>query len=111
MNLYINVKQLPTDGKVAGVLCVDKHHRQKGLGKALVQRCEDIAMQLWKVEQIHAEVDVENTKALEFFKLCGFTTRDNDENGESVMVDVRRHRKLEQRPHTVLAKTMSLATE
>jgi ribosomal protein S18 acetylase RimI-like enzyme len=44
-----------------GFLCVDQQHRQQGIGRALVQRCENIAWQVRKEEQLHAEVDVENT--------------------------------------------------
>lgn len=99
-----------TNRATIGVLCVDKQHRQRGLGKALVQRCQEIAGQVWNEDQIYAEVDVENTKALVFFKLCGFDTKDNNENENdddaNVMVSVRRRRKLEQRPHKVLSKTL-----
>ncbi len=38
-----------------GVLCVKSTHRQKGIGQALVEKCERVAADIWNEESISVE--------------------------------------------------------
>lgn len=86
---------------ILGVLCVSPDARRKGIGAALVQRCEEVATQVWKEETLWVEVETSNAQALQFFESCGYVDTD-----ERSMVAVQRREAVEETPHVVLAKPL-----
>lgn len=93
-----------------GVLCVAPKHQQKGVGQALVDKCEQVAVE-WGGETQYIVVDVEpdNHRALSFFKRCGYEHQLN-EYGEVLLrnATVVRRRKAESRPHYMLRKKLPM---
>jgi GNAT superfamily N-acetyltransferase len=97
----MGIRDMETKRVTIGVLCVDKDHRQKGVGSGLIQHCERLAAELWNENDIHAEVEEQNIKALALFNSRGFVQAD-----QRVIVGVQRGRKLEQIPHVLLSKQL-----
>mmetsp|Transcript_2338 Transcript_2338/g.5756 ORF Transcript_2338/g.5756 Transcript_2338/m.5756 type:complete len:287 (+) Transcript_2338:313-1173(+) len=90
-----------------GVLCVKSTHQQKGIGQALVQKCEDVATDLWDEQSIFVDVEPGNENALFFFKKHGYGST----FGVSGAVQMRNAtvssgRIAESRPHFLLRKRM-----
>eukprot|EP00977_Amphora_coffeiformis_P019823 scaffold7485_cov176-Amphora_coffeaeformis.AAC.10 len=86
---------------ILGVLCVSPTARRQGIGAALVQRCEEVATQIWQEETLWVEVETTNSQALRFFESCGYIDTE-----QRSMVAVQRRQVLEETPHVVLAKPL-----
>jgi ribosomal protein S18 acetylase RimI-like enzyme len=90
-----------------GVLCTKSTRQKQGIGRALVQKCEQIALEVWKEDHIFADVEPNNLKSLAFFENCGYKNV-LDEFG---MVQIRnttvfRRRVQEVKPHLLLQKSL-----
>ena len=88
-----------------GVLCVKSTHRQKGIGQALVEKCEQVAADVWNEEYIFVDVDPNNQSALSFFIKCGYKSTPL----ESLQIrnaTVSRRRASETKPHYLLRKSL-----
>ena len=90
-----------------GVLCVSPNHQQNGVGKALVEKCEQIAVDIWKDCNVVIDVEPNNEDALAFFERCGYHLSEDD-SGEKYTrnTTVVRRRKAESRPHYLLRKRL-----
>ena len=87
---------------ILGVLSVSPIARRQGIGAALVQKCEEIAVTVWQEEKLWVEVETTNHAALHFFQFaCGYTDTD-----ERSMVAVQRRQGVEEKPHVVLSKSL-----
>ena len=86
---------------ILGVLCVSPEARRKGIGAALVRRCEEIATQVWQEETLWVEVETTNRQALRFFETSGYMDTE-----ERSMVAVQRRQVIEETPHVVLSKRL-----
>ncbi|KAL3767428.1 hypothetical protein ACHAW5_004821 [Stephanodiscus triporus] len=91
-----------------GVLCVKSTHRKKGIGQALVERCERLAADVWNDDSIFVDVDPNNKNALSFFVKCGYYSTPVDGLGSLQMrnATVSERRKEESRPHYLLRKRL-----
>jgi hypothetical protein len=99
-----------------GVLCVKKSHMNKGVGKALIQKCEEDVKNIWNETELYIEVERCNENAKSFFmSSCGYDVcyidgnvsgggNGNDRIEMERNVKVSRRRKVEERPHLVLSK-------
>jgi hypothetical protein len=87
-----------------GVLCVKSTHRQKGIGQALVEKCERVAADIWNEESIFAN----NQNAFSFFVTCCYNSTPVDGLGSLQMrnTTVSRRRTEESRPHYLLRKRL-----
>eukprot|EP00970_Alexandrium_tamarense_P014848 scaffold4446_cov199-Alexandrium_tamarense.AAC.7 len=91
-----------------GVLCVKSLYQKNGVGRALVQKCEDIAREKWEEQSICVDVEPVNTDALAFFERCGYISS-LDSDGEREMRDatVSRRQSSEAKPHFLLRKRLA----
>ncbi len=88
-----------------GVLCVKEGHMNKGVGRALLNRCEEEAREVWNETQLYIEVEPSNDRAKHFFLSCGYHPCIDDNGSETLRyAKVCRRRKVEERPHLVLSK-------
>jgi len=53
-------------------LCVDEKFRKRGLGRALVRCCEDVARLCWKCDRLYLHVDPDNTAAVQLYQSEGY---------------------------------------
>ena len=53
-------------------LCVDENYRNRGLGRALVHCCEDVARVCWKRDRLYLHVDPDNTAAVQLYLSEGY---------------------------------------
>lgn len=83
-----------------GVLCVRSTHRQKGIGLALVRKCEQVAADVWNEDSIFVDVDPSNLSALNFFEKCGYNSF------QMRNAILYRRRKKESKPHFLLKKIL-----
>ena len=83
-----------------GVLCVNSTHRQKGIGRALVRKCEQVAADVWNEDSIFVDVDPSNLSALKFFEKCGYNSF------QMRNAILYRRRKKESKPHFLLKKIL-----
>jgi ribosomal protein S18 acetylase RimI-like enzyme len=97
-----NQPQRPT----LGVLCVSPNARRRGVGTALVQKCEQVAAEVWQEENLWVEVEKSNIQAKQFFEMCGYL-----DTAERSMVTVQQGQSVEQRPHIVLSKPLPVFSE
>jgi ribosomal protein S18 acetylase RimI-like enzyme len=90
-----------------GVLCVKSTHQKQGVGRALVQKCEEIVQEIWKENEIFVDVEPSNRNALLFFRNCGYEYA-VDESGTKLMRDTKvfRRRVEEVKPHWLLRKSI-----
>ena len=90
-----------------GVLSVKQSHQRFGVGKLLVQKCEEVAAELWGEQGIFVDVEPHNQNALSFFERCGYEIL-LDENGVLQVrnATVTRRRAAESRPHYFLSKRL-----
>ena len=95
-----------------GVLCVSPDNQKNGVGKALVEKCEQIATDIWKDCNLVVDVDPCNENALSFFERCGYHVSEDD-SGEKHMrnTTVVRRRKAESRPHYLLRKKLATSLQ
>lgn len=90
-----------------GVLCVKPDHMNKGVGKALLNKCEQVGREIWNETQLYIEVEPQNERALQFFFSCGYCICLDKFGKEMVHIaNVCRKRKVEERPHYVMSKTI-----
>jgi len=96
-----------------GVLCVSPNHQQNGVGKALVEKCEQIATDIWKDCNLVVDVDPCNKDALFFFERCGYDYISEDDSGEKYTrnTTVVRRRKAESKPHYLLRKNLATSLQ
>ena len=95
-----------------GVLCVKQEHMKKGIGKALIQKCEHVVRNLWNRTQLFVEVEPDNVNAMKFFHSCGYEVCIDENNNEIIRyAKVSRRRKVEERPHCVLVKSLNSVSE
>jgi len=100
----IGLRPRPT----VGVLCVKPSHQNKGIGKALLMKCEEEVSGVWNETHMFIEVEPNNESARQFFKLCDYESCiDKDGNDMIHSAKVSRRRKIEERPHLVLSKRFS----
>lgn len=85
-----------------GVLCVSPNARRTGVGRRLVEKCEDVAFNLWQESSLWIEVETSNVDAFTLFSKCGYT-----DTNERSWVEVQRRQTREKRLHMVLCKTLS----
>ena len=114
-----------------GVLCVKSTHHKRGIGHALLTRCEDVARDMWNEDSLCVEVEPDNTNAIQFFRKNGFNycyedlkeernMKTNEITNSQQMKDeftnknfmmrntvVTRKREIELRPHFVLSKQLN----
>lgn len=90
-----------------GVLCIKSTHQNQGIGRALVQKCEEIVHEVWKEHEIFVDVEPNNKKALAFFTNCGYEYA-IDESEAKLVRDTRvfRRRVEEVKPHWLLRKSL-----
>jgi ribosomal protein S18 acetylase RimI-like enzyme len=91
-----------------GVLCVDDTVRKQGVGKELVTKCCQLAVEVWNETILYAEVEPSNDGARTFFQVsCGFEHKDDAQ----VMVNLRTRgkRRVDQRPHLLLRYNLTQA--
>lgn len=90
-----------------GVICVSPKCQRSSVGALLLAKCQDVASsEGWNETNIYAEVEPNNTAALNFFEKHGFVRNDEEKR----TVTVRRRRTYEERPHLLLRKQL-IATE
>ena len=91
-----------------GLICVKFSHQEQGIGQALVDKCEQVASEVWQETHIYVDVEPYNRNALSFFEKCGYDHMFN-ESGEMLIRDatVVRRRKAESRPHYLFRKRLT----
>lgn len=95
---------------IVGVLCVKSTHRNQGIGKILLEKCETISHKVWNETRLFVEVEPSNTNALRFFKDYGYhsatlsTSMEYQSHEIMINATVARRRKVESRPHILLQK-------
>ena len=95
-----------------GVLCVSPNHQQIGVGKALVEKCEQIATNIWKDCNLVVDVDPCNKDALSFFERCGYHISEDDSGEKHTRnTTVVRRRKAESKPHYLLQKKLATSLQ
>lgn len=105
-----------------GVLCVKPTFQQKGIGQALLDKCEETIVDVWGEKEIIVEVEPGNAAALKFFRKSNYGGKTSCSSLQSSLVGendvsiskeneieirnatVRRMRAFEERPHLVLRK-------
>mmetsp|Transcript_24941 Transcript_24941/g.49603 ORF Transcript_24941/g.49603 Transcript_24941/m.49603 type:complete len:254 (+) Transcript_24941:79-840(+) len=104
MGLTLEPSDNPMEGlkprAIVGVICVRSGFQKRGIGKALLQQCELLAIETWKENDLFVEIEPDNERALRFFSLCGY---DNIDEMRNAKVCVRR--KMEEKSHIVLKKS------
>ncbi|WP_324254054.1 N-acetyltransferase [Paenibacillus sp. 1001270B_150601_E10] len=65
------------EGNYIGALFVDPHEQGKGLGKALLQYCQE------RYARLELGVYADNERAVQFYKHCGFTIKSEQPNEDS----------------------------
>lgn len=88
-----------------GVICVKSTNHNKGIGKALLGKCEEIASDVWNEPQLFVEVEPDNKNALRFFERDGYSGFEDEGGVQMRNATVIRKRKATSRPHLVLGKT------
>jgi len=96
-----------------GVLCVSPDNQKNGVGKALVEKCEQIAADIWKDGVVVVDVEPSNHNALSFFERCGYDYISEDDSGEKHTrnTTVVRRRKAESKPHYLLRKNLATSLQ
>ena len=92
-----------------GMICVKSSHQEKGIGQALVDKCEQVAREMWDYQSMYVDVEPHNRNALSFFEKCGYDHLFN-QSGERLTRDatVVRRRKAESRPHYLFRKRLKV---
>ncbi|KAL7428689.1 hypothetical protein ACHAXH_002000 [Discostella pseudostelligera] len=72
-------------------LCVMEGYRKCGVGIALIQACENAVVQLSRggggYEEVFTQVDIDNTKAINLFRKCGYQDHFADPTCTKVVLD------------------------
>ena len=108
LDLDSSQQQLLQPRAKVGVLCVNEKHANKGIGTALIQKCEDVVTNIWNQTQLFVEVEPNNQRARDFFLSCGYELCMDESNENEIIqyAKVSRRRKVEERPHFVLVKSL-----
>jgi len=100
----IGLRPQPT----VGVLCVNPTHQNKGIAQALVQKCENVAAEVWSEQFIFVDVEPKNENALSLFRKCGFHCLLDEMGGAQIRnATVSRRRVAESVPHLLLSKRLA----
>jgi len=86
-----------------GVVCVDPNWQGCGVGTMLLNKCIDVVCRVWKDCRLYVEVEESNQSAIQFFEKQGFVT-----TGQTVVVKVQLKQRVEERPHVVLCKDLTM---
>lgn len=99
----IELRPQPT----VGVLCVKSSHQKKGIGQALIQKCEQVAANVWNEPYLFVDIEPNNHNTLRLFEKWGYAFKLN-ETGEAQMrnTTVSRRRIERSRPHYLLRKEL-----
>lgn len=92
-----------------GVLCVKSSHQKKGIGQALMKKCEQVAANIWNERYLFADVEPSNINAKILFEKWGYVCAVNG-LGEAQMrnTTVSRRRKEQSIPHYLLQKRLKM---
>uniref|UniRef100_A0A7S4VT35 N-acetyltransferase domain-containing protein n=1 Tax=Ditylum brightwellii TaxID=49249 RepID=A0A7S4VT35_9STRA len=97
-----------------GLIAISPDVQNMGLGKALVQKCEDIALNSWNETYVYAAVEPWKVNALSLFTSCGYQRileEDNSKRDVIISVPVRYRMQTEMRPHLLLGKQIGNADD
>lgn len=99
----IQLRPQPT----VGVLCVKSSHRNRGIGQALIQKCEHVAANIWNEPYLFVDIEPSNLNSMKLFEKWGFACTVN-EFGEVQMrnTTVSRRRVERGTPHNLLRKRL-----
>jgi len=88
-----------------GVICVSPTHQKEGIGMKLLNKCEEVARDIWKEEFICVDVEPNNAPALSLFEMGGYI-ESLDGEGDALMrnTTILRRRRAEVKPHYLLRK-------
>jgi len=91
-----------------GVLCIKSTHTNRGIGRLLIQKCEQVAREVWKERQIFVDVEPKNVDALAFFEKCDYQFCTDGYSMGQIMrnTTVFRRRVEEVKPHWLLRKSL-----
>lgn len=91
-----------------GVLCIKSTHKNRGIGRLLIQKCEQVAWELWKERHIFVDVEPNNVDALAFFEKCGYQFCMDRCDMKQIMrnTTVFRRRVEDVKPHWLLRKRL-----
>lgn len=89
-----------------GVLCVKSTHQNQGIGYSLLQKCEEVAQDLWKEQHVYVDVEPKNCKALAFFTKCSYEHVLDEQNELTLRnTTVYKTRVQDVKPHWLLRKS------
>ncbi len=96
-----------TPQPTVGVLCVKSSHQKKGIGQALMKKCEQVAANIWNEQYLFVDVEPSNINAMKLFEKWGYACRVNG-MGEAQMrnTTVSRRRIEQSMPHYLLRKRL-----
>eukprot|EP00574_Skeletonema_japonicum_P001845 CAMPEP_0201742628 /NCGR_PEP_ID=MMETSP0593-20130828/47418_1 /ASSEMBLY_ACC=CAM_ASM_000672 /TAXON_ID=267983 /ORGANISM="Skeletonema japonicum, Strain CCMP2506" /LENGTH=191 /DNA_ID=CAMNT_0048236985 /DNA_START=392 /DNA_END=967 /DNA_ORIENTATION=+ len=95
-----------TPTPLIGVICVSPKHQKEGIGMKLLQKCEEVAREIWKEDFICVDVEPDNAPALSLFEMGGYVECLDGEGGGALMrnTTILRRRSAEVKPHYLLRK-------
>jgi hypothetical protein len=90
-----------------GVLCVKSSHQKKGVGQALIHKCEQVAANVWNEPYLFVDIEPNNHNTLRLFEKWGYEYTLN-ETGEAQKrnITVSRRRIERSRLHYLLRKEL-----
>eukprot|EP00956_Cyclotella_meneghiniana_P031374 scaffold82226_cov70-Cyclotella_meneghiniana.AAC.1 len=89
-----------------GVLCVKSTHQNQGIGYSLLKKCEEVAQEIWKEQNVYVDVEPKNCKALTFFTKYSYEHVLDGQNGPTIRnTTVYRMRVQDVKPHWLLRKS------
>ncbi len=91
-----------------GFLCTKSSHRNRGIGLSLVQKCEEIAQDVWNEQHVFVDVDPNNFKAISFFERADYEYVLEERSKTFMMrnTTVFRRRVEQVKPHFLLRKRL-----
>lgn len=104
-----NCEEIKTPTPLIGVICVSPKHQKEGIGMKLLQKCEEVAREIWKEEYICVDVEPDNARALSLFEMGGYVEcLDGNGEGGALMrnTTILRRRSAEVKPHYLLRKRL-----
>eukprot|EP00984_Skeletonema_dohrnii_P014743 scaffold6249_cov119-Skeletonema_dohrnii-CCMP3373.AAC.3 len=98
-------KEAMSPSPLIGVICVSPTHQKEGIGMKLLNKCEEVARDIWKEEFICVDVEPNNAPALSLFEMGGYM-ESFDGEGDALMrnTTILRRRRAEVKPHYLLRK-------
>ena len=98
-------KEVMSPSPLIGVICVSPTHQKEGIGTKLLNKCEEVARDIWKEEFICVDVEPNNTPALSLFEMGGYVESLDGEGGVLKRnATILRRRRAEIKPHYLLRK-------